>query len=277
MKKGMSPRTKLILVLAVVISVLLAIATALFGTTFLHKGVQGILTPLRGGVNAISAQIERYYNYVFSYESLEAENAYLQSKISQMEEEMRTADALERENKRLKELLNLKEEHIDYQMDAAYIVSWDSSGWKSTFSINKGTKAGLQEGMIAVTELRQVVGIITEVGANWATVTTILDTSTKISASVASSGYTGVVQGSLNPSDKGSLRMSYLPSNAILRNNDQVVTTGSAVYPKDLILGYIVNAGYDETGVSKYASLSPAADFEALEQVFIITQFQSES
>ena len=276
LKKGMSSGTKTILVLAVLITTVLAVSTALFGSTFLHKGVQGILTPIRGGVNAISRQVERYYNYVFTYESLAAENAYLHSKISAMEEEMRTADALERENKRLKELLNLTEEHIDYRMDAAYIVSWDSSGWKSTFSINKGTKAGFEEGMIAVTELGQVVGVITDAGPNWARITTILDTSTKISASIASSGYTGVVQGSLNPSDKGALRMSYLPSNAILRNNDQVVTTGSTVYPKDLIIGYIVNAGYDETGVSKFASLSPAADFESLEQVFIISQFGGE-
>ncbi len=276
MRKGMSPGAKLVLILAIVVAAAIAICTALFGSTFLHKGVQGILTPIRGGVNAISRQVERYYNYVFNYESLAAENSYLRSKISDMEEEMRTADALERENTRLKELLNLSEEHIDYHLDSAYIVSWDSSGWKSTFSINKGTKAGLDKGMIAVTELGQVVGIITDAGPNWATVTTILDTSMEISASIASSGYTGVVQGSLNPSDKGSLRMSYLPSNAILRNNDQVVTTGSTVYPKDLIIGYIVNAGYDETGVSKFASLSPAANFEALEQVFIITQFDSE-
>ena len=276
MKKGMSPRTKLILTLAALITVVLAISSALFGSTFLHKGVQTVLTPIRGGVKAISDRIERYYDYVFSYESLEAENAHLRSKIVDMEEEMRSADALERENKRLKELLNLQEEHIDYTMDGAYIISWDTSGWKSTFSINKGTSAGLAEGMIAITELGQVVGIITDIGRNWATVTTILDTSMEISASVASSGYTGVAQGSLNPSDKGSLRMSYLPSNAILRNNDQVVTTGSTVYPKDLIIGYIVNAGYDETGVSKFASLSPAADFASLEQVFIITHFDSE-
>ncbi len=276
LKKGLSPRGKLILVLAVVVAAVIAICSALFGSTFLHKGVQGLLTPIRGGVNALSRQVERYYNYVFNYESLVAENNYLRSKISDMEEEMRTADALERENTRLKELLNLSEEHIDYHLDAAYIVSWDSSGWKSTFSINKGTKAGLDKGMIAVTELGQVVGVITDAGSNWATITTILDTSMEISASVASSGYTGVVQGSLNPSDKGSLRMSYLPSNAILRNNDQVVTTGSTVYPKDLIIGYIVNAGYDETGVSKFASLEPAANFESLEQVFIITQFDSE-
>lgn len=273
----MSSKTRSILIFAVLIAVVLAISSALFGgSTFLHRAVQGVLTPIRGGVNAITRQVERYYNYVFSYESLAAENAYLRSKISDMEEEMRTADALERENKRLKELLNLSEEHIDYRIDGAYIVSWDSSGWKSTFAINKGTKAGFDKGMIAVTELGQVVGVITDVGPNWATITTILDTSMEISASIASSGYTGVVQGSLNTSEKGTLRMSYLPSNAILRNNDQVVTTGSTVYPKDLIIGYIVNAGYDETGVSKFASLSPAANFESLEQVFIITQFEGE-
>ena len=47
----------------------------------------------------------------------------------------------------------------------------------------------------------------------------------------------------------------------------------AAVYPKDLIIGYIIDAGYDETGVAKYAKLTPAANFDQLEQVFIITHF----
>ncbi|MBR4309368.1 MAG: rod shape-determining protein MreC [Oscillospiraceae bacterium] len=267
---------KLLLCLGVLTAVVFSISTAVFGTGWLQRAVQGVLTPIRGGVSAITHQVERYYNYVFSYEALEAENAYLRGRISEMEEEMRTADTLERENKRFRKLLNLQEEHVDYEMDSAYIVSWDSSGWKSTFTINKGSKSGLGEGMIAVTEFGQVVGIITDLGSNWAEITTILDTSTRISASIASSGYNGVVQGSMNSSHKGDLRMNYLPSDAVLRNNDQIVTTGSAVYPKDLILGYIVDAGYDETGVSKFATLEPAADFDALEQVFLITHFDSE-
>ena len=49
--------------------------------------------------------------------------------------------------------------------------------------------------MVVVTEYGQVVGLITDIGPNWATVTTVLDTSLEISASVASAGYTGVVQG----------------------------------------------------------------------------------
>ena len=70
--------------------------------------------------------------------------------------------------------------------------------------------------------------------------------------------------------------MDYLPSGAIIRNNDQVVTSGSTVYPRNLIMGHIIDADFDETGVAKYAILEPAADMGRLEQVFIITQYTTE-
>lgn len=276
MKKLFSGRVRLLLLLGVILAILFAVSTAVFGTTWPEKAVQTLLTPIRSGVNAITRQVERYYNYVFEYESLKAENEYLKSRIAAMDEEVRNADALERENERLKEALNLAEEHIDYEFCAAYIVSWESSNWTSSFTINKGTNAGLTEDMIAVTQFGQVVGIITDIGTNWASITTVLDSSMEISASISSSGYTGVVQGAFTTGESGKLRLSYLPSDAILRNNDQVVTTGSTVYPKDLILGYIEDAGFDETGVSKYATLTPAAEFDALEQIFIITKYNSE-
>lgn len=273
MKKQLNGRVKLILILALVLAALTAILTAVFGTTFLDNAVQTVLTPIRSGISSITRQAERYYNYVFDYEALEAENKYLEERIMEIEEEIRNADALARENDRLRELVNLQKDNTDYEFCEAYIVSWDSSNWKSTFSIAKGTNSGLEEGMVAVTEYGQVVGLITQVGPNWATITTVLDTSLEISASIASSGHTGVVQGSYTAGEENTLRMNYLPTNVVLRNNDQIVTTGSAVYPKDLIIGYIIDAGYDETGVAKYAKLRPAADFDQLEQVFIITHF----
>lgn len=268
---------KLIIALALILAIVTAIASGLFGTTWAEKAVQTVLTPIRGGFSAITRQIERYYNYIFGYEALEAKNEYLERRIMQIEDQVRSADALERENAYLRELLNLSRQHDDYKFCDAYIVSWDSSSWKSTFTIGKGTNAGLETGMVAVTQYGQVVGQITEIGANWAVITTVLDTSLEISASLASSGHTGVVQGAYTSGEAGKLRMIYLPSEAVLRNNDQVVTTGSTVYPKDLIIGYVIDAGYDETGVAKYALLEPAADFDTLEQIYIITDFVSEN
>lgn len=276
MKKHFTSRVKFILLLALVLAVIAAATTALFGTPWGGKAVQAVMTPLRSGVNALTHQIERYYNYIFNYESLSAENAYLKQRVTSMEDEVRSADSLQRENERLRELLDLQEEHEDYRFCAAYIVAWDSSNWKSTFTIGKGTNSGLKSGMVAVTEYGQVIGLITEAGPNWATVTTVLDTSLEVSACIASTGYTGVVRGSYTTGNAGKLRMNYLPSEAVLRNNDQVVTTGSTVYPKDLILGYVEDAGMNETGVAKYAVLRPAADFDSLEQVFIITDYVSE-
>ena len=275
MKRQISARVKTILILAVVLAVATAIISGLFGTTWAGKAVQTVLAPLRSGVSALTRQAERYYNYIFGYEALEAKNHYLEQRIIQIEDEVRSADSLQRENERLRELLHLSEEHPDYHYCDAYIIAWESSSWKSAFTIGKGTNAGLDTGMVAITEYGQVVGLITDIGPNWATVTTILDSSVEISASVASSGHTGVVQGAFSGGSAGKLRMNYLPSEAVLRNNDQVVTTGSSLYPKDLILGYIEDAGFDETGVAKFAMLRPAADFDTLEQVFIVTQYNA--
>ena len=276
MKKLFTGRVKTILGFALALAILTGIISSMFGAAWPSRVVRTVITPIRSAISAVSRQVERYYNFQFSYESLEARNDYLQKRLTQMEDDVRTADALERENKRLRELCNLRDEHADYVFDDAYIVSWDSSSWKNAFTIAKGTGDRLAEGMAVVTEYGQVVGLITEIGSNWATVTTVLDNSLEISACVASSGNTGVVQGAYTYGYPNKLRLNYLPAETILRNNDQVVTTGSSLYPKGLILGYIEDAGMDETGVAKYAIVQPAADFDTLEQVFIVTNYQQD-
>ena len=70
--------------------------------------------------------------------------------------------------------------------------------------------------------------------------------------------------------------MNYLPTDAILKNDDQVVTTGSTLYPRGLLLGYLTNVALDETGVAKYATLEASCDLANLEQIFIITQFSNQ-
>ena len=268
---------KTILIAALVVAILAAVILAISSGASLGENVIGtILSPFRKGVAAIDRQAVRYYNYLFGYESLQAENAALEARLLEIEEDVRTAEELARENERLKNLLKLSEEHEDYKFISAYIISWDSSDYKSAFTIGKGTNAGLEEGMCAITENGQVIGLVTKVGANWATVTTILDSSLEISASISSSGYTGVVQGTFLADGTSILRMNYLLTDAIVRNTDQVVTTGSTLYPRGLLLGYITNASLDETGVAKYATLRPSCELEKLEQIFIISDYKAD-
>lgn len=275
-KKLLTSKIKTILILAVALAIVTTVVAAVAGGVTAGENIVGtLLTPIRSGVAAIDRQALRLYNYMFSYEALAAENAALKQQILDMQEDVRTAQEYQRENQRLKQLLALSDEHEDYVFESAYIISWDASNWRSAFTIAKGSNSGLEVGMCAVTENAQVVGLITNVGANWATVTTILDSSLEISASIASSGYTGVVQGTYQSENTQLLRMNYLPTDAALKNGDQVVTTGSTLYPKDLLLGYITNVSIDETGVAKYAALEASCSLDSLEQVFIITDYEN--
>lgn len=276
MKHFFTAKVKVLLALTAVLAVVLALASSLGGTNGAEKGVLSILAPLRSGVHSLTAQAQRLYDYLFRYDSLLAENEALRARIAELEDEARSTDALQRENQRLKEIAGLKEERQDFDLISAYVMTWDSSDWTSTFTINKGSKLGIEPDMVVITSQRQVVGLVTEVGSNWAVVTTVLDSSLDISANISSSGYAGMVQGAYSTGHAGMLRMDYLPTSAVIRNHDQVVTTGSMLYPRDLILGYVADAGFDETGVAKYALLTPAADLESLEQVFVLTNYTSE-
>ena len=275
MKHLFTTKVKIVLVVAVLLAIALAVVANLTGISIPDMFVKGVLTPIRSGVNSLTDRVEQLYSYMFEYESLKAENEALKEDLSAIQDQARRMDSLIQENERLRELLELKQANEDYELVDGYIISWSSNEWSSTFTINRGTNVGIEQGMCAITSNGELVGMVSEVGPNYAVIKTLLDSSLEISATIASSGYNGMVQGGYYSGQVGMLRMNYLPTSATIRNNDQVVTTGATVYPRDLVIGNVVDAGFDDTGVAKYAILKPAADVSSLEQVFIITQYNA--
>ncbi len=275
MKHFFTTKVKAVLIIAVLLSVGLAITGSLLDKSVPELLVQGVLTPLRSGVSSLTLQAQRLYDYIYRYETLEADNAQLREELAELEDAARQADSVARENDRLRKLLELQKAHEDFLLVDAYIIARSSTDWTSTLTINRGASAGIQENMCAITEDGAVVGLVTQVGSNFAVIKSVLDSSLDISATIASSGSSGMVQGGYASGREGLLEMKYLPSNAIIRSNDQVVTAGSTVYPRNLILGSVVAAGFTDTGVEKYAFLQPAADIGSLEQIFIVTQYDA--
>ena len=276
MRNLFSTRVKVILVLAALLAVGLSVMSSVTNTTVVDLAVQGLLAPFRGAATTLTRTAEKYYGYMFRYEALAAENEVLEKRISEMEDVARKADSVSRENERLRQALDLLATHEDYKLVDAYIIGWSSTDWENTLTINRGTTSGIQENMCAITANGEVVGLVTDGGLNWAEVTTILDSTLEISGTISASGYNGMVKGGYVDGHETLLKMNYLPSAAIIRNKEQVVTSGSTVYPRGLIMGSIVDAGFAETGIAKYALLDPAADIDSLEQIFIITQYTTE-
>ena len=276
MKHFFSTKVRVALVAALLLSASLAVLTGLTGMTVGDLFVKGILTPLRTGASQLTDQAEQFYNYIFRYEALASENEALKSQIAQIQDDARDAASIKRENERLRQLLELKKANEDYEWVDGYVIGRSNVDWTSTITVNCGTNSGVETGMCAITANGEVVGLVMEAGTNYCIIKTVLDSSLEISATIASSGYSGMVQGGYSSDQAGKLKMDYLPSSAVIRNNDQVVTSGSTVYPRNLILGHVIDAGFNDTGVAKFALLQPAADIDKLEQVFILTAFDAE-
>ena len=275
MKHFFTNRVRVVLLASVLSAIVLAVVGSLTGMTLPQTVVQGVLTPFRTGASKLVDGSRQIYDYIFKYESLQAENQALKEQLAAIEDEARDAYATKQENERLRAALELVDANEDYKLVDAYIISTSSVDWSNTFTINRGSNVGIEEGMCAITAYGELVGLVSEVGVNYAVVKSVLDSSLEISATIAASGHSGMVQGGYASGLEGLLRMNYLPSSATIRNRDQVVTTGSTVYPRNLILGYVVDAGFDDTGVAKFALLEPAADVRSLEQVFIVTEYNA--
>ena len=222
MKKFFTTRIRVVLVLAA----LAALIT--IGSMFLWPGKAGafnnavslVVNPVKNGVTLLVNKAERLYDYLFGYELLQAQNEQLQEELANMNQDIRDAQTYKAENERLRSLENLTDKHTDYQLEIANVVSWGGSGYGSTMTISQGSSVGLDTGMCVITETGQVIGIITEVGTNWATVTTILDTTSEIGAYIFGSGYSCIAQGDFTLMKEGNLRASYLSSSATIRNSD---------------------------------------------------------
>ena len=275
MRHFFTTRVRVVLLLAVLLAAGLTLLSTLTETSVPEMLVQGVLAPVRAGVSKLTDKAERLYSYVYEYEALAAENAALKEQLAQIQEDARNADAEARENERLRSLLELKETREDFVLVDGYIISRSSTDYSSTFTIDSGTADGIAPGMCAITENGEVVGLVKEAGPNYAVIKSVMDPSLEISATIADSGYNGMVQGTAAMGLSGLLRMDYLPSAAVIRNNDQVVTSGSTVYPRNLVLGYVVDADFDDAGIAKYAILKPAIDLGSLEQVFIVTEYDA--
>ena len=277
MRQLFNTKLKIIIIVAVLLTAALSVMAGLTNHSIPELLVQGILSPFRAAGTSLTKTAERYYSYMFRYEALEAENEALKKQVAELQDTARKADATERENTRLRNTMKLLESHDTYEEVDAYIIGWSSTDWSNTLTINRGTSAGITENMVAITDNGEVVGLVSQVGPNFAVVKTVLDSTLEISATIATSGYNGMVSGGYIEGNDKYLQMDYLPSSAIIRNKDQVVTSGSTLYPRGLILGSVVDAGFKETGVAKYAVLKPAAEISSLEQIFIVTNFRTES
>ena len=276
MKKFFRQNGILLLVIALLLSILIGLTSALMGGNAdpLSNVVNTATAPVRGGIAAVLDWAEGVYAYVFRYGEIQDELDSLRAQVAELEEQVREGQEASRENEQLRELLNLQQRRQDFEFEAARVTGRSTDNWDSTLTLSKGSCDGVQAGNCVITETGVLVGVVSKVGLNWSAVSTVISTDTEMGGIVSRTYSAGVLEGDFSLMQEGKLKLNYLPDSAQLVSGDEVLTSGRGeVYPAGLVVGQVEGVFTDPSGMTRYAVVVPDVDLEQLVEVFVIKSF----
>ncbi|MCD7830539.1 MAG: rod shape-determining protein MreC [Clostridiales bacterium] len=279
MKKFFHDNGLWVLIAALLLTAAVTMTSALFPnvTSPLANVIGVVSSPFQRVASSFTGWVEGVYDYAFRYEQLLEENEALQQELSEVRSELREAQDAQAENEDLRNALGLVEEKTDLTLVDVTVTEGKASSWESTLTISKGSNAGIAVNDVVITGTGYLVGVVQEVGTNWATLITILDPSISVSATVYRTGDTLMLESDLDLMTQSKCKLTYLSADAVFISGDEVLTSGAnGTYPSGLVVGYIESVETEPSGLERYAVISPAADFDNLSTLFVVTDFNND-
>ena len=233
---------------------------------------------MQKGINNAGLWIFDKTNEFKTLNEVLAENEVLKQQVSDLTSELNTIKLEQYELENYRELFELDEKYPSYDKIAASVIAKDSGNWFSTFIIDKGAKSGIKVGQNVLAG-SGLVGIITEVGPNYAKVRSIIDDSSNVSAMVTSTEDNFNVSGDLL-----AMNEDKVISFSELKDEDDKVAVGDAVvtsyvsdqYQQGILIGYIASIEDNSNNLTKSGTITPIVDFQHIENVLVISDIKSD-
>ena len=241
----------------------------------LRTAVGYVLVPIQSGVNRVGGGLYNELSSVGKLKTALAENETLKTREEDLTEENTRLRSDQFELERLRSIYELDQEYMQYHKIGARIIAKDSGSWFSVFRIDKGSDDGIKEDMNVIAG-GGLVGIVTDVGANYATVRSIIDDSSRVSAMAQQSGDSCIVAGDLQLFKEGRLKLSYMEKDDDIKDGDMIVTSNiSGKFLPGILVGYATDITVDyNDNLTKSGYLIPAARFDRLQEVLVITDLK---
>ena len=280
-KNKFSIESKYILVFFLILCLILIITSFKYKETFapVRAVVGDVVTPMQKGINDVGRFFSDKTKNFTSMQELIKENERLQNEVDSANYEYKILKQEKYDLSKLEKLYELDKKYADYPKVAARVIDKDPGNWYNTFKIDKGTDDGLEVDMNVIAGDGSgggLVGIITEVGHNWAKVRAIIDDSSNVGAMILKTNETCIVSGNLKLEDDGILEMSGLENSdtKVGVGNEVVTSYLSDKYHQGILVGYIKEVNVDSTNSTRSGYITPAVDFDKLETVLVITELK---
>lgn len=261
-----------LLIFAVICVLLLGIERFADGGGPLRFIANYTIIPMQKGISYVGMWMNDVSSNFETLSEMRKENEELQAKVDELTIDNTRLRQEQYELERLRELYKLDENYSDYQKIGAHVIANNGSNWYTDFTIDKGSNDGIKVNCNVLAG-SGLVGIVTEVGPNYAKVRSIIDDSSNISSMILSTSDMCMVRGDITLAADGRIRFEKL------KNNDNVIEVGEQVvtshvsdrFLQGLFIGYISEINVDSNNLTRSGYITPAVDFSQLQEVLVIT------
>jgi rod shape-determining protein MreC len=233
--------------------------------------VQTVLGPIQRAVSGLFSGIGDLFSAVRDLRELRDRNAELEKANQDLLTQIASLRGMQGENNLLRQLLNFTQENPQYQYQTAAVIGRDPSPYLKFITLNAGSTEGVQPGMPVVTSGSVLVGRVDQVGLRSCKVQLLNDVSSAVNVRLEGAGVTGLAAGQAD----GSLLMQYIPLADELTENDIALTSGlGGNLPRGLVVGQVIGIDKHDVNLFQTAKLRPAADYDRLTVLLVITNFE---
>lgn len=224
-----------------------------------------VIAPVQEKATNVKQGLSSFFDHYFFIVKTSKQNVVLKNRLSELEGRIFMLSEIQKENDRLKELLEFGK-HIEKRKLLAQVISWDSQNEFKIVRINKGEVDGIKLRSPVIT-MDGLVGYVVSLSSGYSDVMTILDQNNRVDAIISGTRSHGIVEGL----SKNLCHIKYVSRSEPIVEGDTVITAGLGdIYPKGIKIGTISRIEKESYGITQYVELTPGVDFHRLEEVVVL-------
>ena len=266
----------IIFVIILIITLLCAYLSRM-GKNPVSNVINSVLSPIQSQIIKVTNPVNSFVDFISDMKTYKEENERLKTENNKLMSELKSVEEYKAENERLQRILKISEEMTQMKTVAAKVIEYSSDNWFSYITINRGKSSGIEVSDAVITA-DGLLGQVSEVGNNWAKISTLINMENSVGVRIVRNGEIGIVEGDTKLSKTNKCRLGYLTANASVLSGDILETSGlGGIYPPGVMVGKISQISKDNMGRLDYAVVEPFVEFDNLYEVLVITDWIVES
>ncbi len=211
---------------------------------------------LSGGIYGSVNDVSEYFNLKSQNQLLQEENNYLRSLV------YNTTDTL------AKPFLDTIQSGATYKFTPAIVIKNSYSATNNMLTINKGARDSIKQDLGVITS-KGILGIVDNISNKYATVISILNTKSRISAQLKKTNHFGsLVWDTKSPNI---IQLQEIQKIAPVKKGDTIVTSGlSSIFPKNIPIGTVQSFNLDVAENYYIINVKLFNDMTNIEHVYVI-------